>query len=931
MSSGIRRTLGVIAWIIAASLLLDLGFTLLFERVTPAAGGLGVSLFKGSLLALLLTPVWLKASAGEQPGRGGGPEPTLLRTAVEHLPVSVVLTDAQGRIQYVNPAFTAITGFQPEEALGSTPRLLKSGTQDTTFYKDLWASILSDRKWRGEVVNRRKDGTLWVQDLVIQPVRNAAGKVTHFVGIGHDVTEQREAQEALKMTQLSMDQGTDMIFWVNSDGRFTYANASAIRGLGYQRDELLTLAVPDITSSIPRPRWRETWDSVRQTGSLQLEAVIRRKDGSLFPGDVVVTHLALSGKEFQCAIVRDLTERKQAEIALADREAQWRALSEQSLTGIALIQDERFVYVNPRLAEMFGYSPEEMIGVTTVTVIHEEDRAMMRESIRRRLTGETPIVHHLFKGLRKDGSTIELELFGRALAYRGRPAALSTLLDISDRKRAAAALETQEKRFRSLIENAAEGLCLMAADTRALYLSPAFKRMLQYPVEEWLDRPLFELVHPEDLPYAISLFESCLAAPGVPIGWQFRFRDAAGTWHWMEGTSVNLLADPALGGIVVNWREVTERKQVEEALGTSERRARTLFDTVRLIVLGLDSEGRVEYVNPFFLQLTGYTREEVLGQPWIDRFIPEAQQAQYTEVFLAFLEGESHEHHENPIVTKSGEERLIAWNNSLLRDPQGRPTGTLSIGEDITEHRRLEAQYRQAQKMEAVGQLTGGIAHDFNNILMAIIGYTDFLVPQLKDAPVQAEDVQEIRKAADRATVLTRQLLAFSRRQVLVPRLLDLNTLVTDVGGMLRRLIGEDVELRTNLAQALGTVRADPGQLEQVIMNLALNARDAMPDGGTLEIRTANAELDQAYWPAPPLCDGRAVCVALGERYRNRHVQGGHGPSVRAILHHQAGGEGHRTGPRDGLWHCQAERGAYHRLQRDRCGDDVQDLPSQSG
>jgi PAS domain S-box-containing protein len=387
----------------------------------------------------------------------------------------------------------------------------------------------------------------------------------------------------------------------------------------------------------------------------------------------------------------------------------------------------------------------------------------------------------------------------------------------------------------------------MTEDTTAVYLSPAFKRMLQYPVEEWLGRPLLDLIHPEDLPRAVSTLLSGLETPDLPVAWQFRLRDAEGAWRWMEGTAVNRIADPAVAGIVVNWRDVTERKQAEEALLASERRARALFDTVRLIVLGLDAQGRVDYVNPFFLQLTGYTREEVLGQSWVERFLPRGDQERMQGVFLDLIEHNFHPYYQNHVVTKGGEERLVAWNNTVVRNPDGRATGTLSIGEDITEHQRLEAQFRQAQKMEAVGQLTGGIAHDFNNILMAIVGYTDFLLPALKGTSAQAEDVREIRKAADRATVLTRQLLAFSRRQVLVPQLLDLNTLVADIGKMLRRLIGEDISLRTSLAEDLGTVRADPGQLEQVIMNLVLNARDAMPAGGTLEIGTANVELDQGY------------------------------------------------------------------------------------
>jgi PAS domain S-box-containing protein len=310
--------------------------------------------------------------------------------------------------------------------------------------------------------------------------------------------------------------------------------------------------------------------------------------------------------------------------------------------------------------------------------------------------------------------------------------------------------------------------------------------------------------------------------------------------------------------------DVTARKLSEEALRGSERRLRTLFETVNLVVLGLDAHGRVDYVNPYLLALTGYAPNEVTGRDWIQTFIPEAQRPRMEGVFHELIERESHSHYQNPIVTKEGAERMISWHNTVVRDERGRATGTLSIGEDITEQRKLEAQLLQAQKMEAVGRLAGGVAHDFNNILTAVFGYLDLVTEELPPESPARDDVSELRTVALRAAGLTRQLLAFSRQQVLQPVVLNLNDVVENLQKMLGRLIGEDVALETVLAGDLSNVRADPGQIEQVILNLAVNARDAMPTGGRLTIETANVTLGEGYVDRhKPAVPGRYVMLAV--------------------------------------------------------------------
>jgi PAS domain S-box-containing protein len=255
-------------------------------------------------------------------------------------------------------------------------------------------------------------------------------------------------------------------------------------------------------------------------------------------------------------------------------------------------------------------------------------------------------------------------------------------------------------------------------------------------------------------------------------------------------------------------------------------------------------EGRLVDVNDSFLATLGYSREEAVGRSTVELGLWPSAEDRAEAVQQARLPGRVRTQ-EIESRTKTGAGRTLLYSAELI-ELDGVPH-VLVLTTDITERRQLEEQLRQAVKMEAVGRLAGGVAHDFNNLLTAIIGSADLLLEDLDPASRAREDVNEIRRAGDRAAQLTRQLLAFSRQQPLTPRVIDVNALVADMDRLLRRLIGEDVDLRTVLAPDLGAVRADAGQLEQVIMNLAVNARDAMPGGGKLTIETTNTELDEGY------------------------------------------------------------------------------------
>ncbi len=415
----------------------------------------------------------------------------------------------------------------------------------------------------------------------------------------------------------------------------------------------------------------------------------------------------------------------------------------------------------------------------------------------------------------------------------------------AEQARAEEARRQGEERFRALIEHGADAVALVAPDGTLLFASHSIERLLGFTPAELVGHPGFERVHPDDLPRVHAALRDIIANPGTPAGLELRWRHKDGSWRYIDGVAVDRLAEPAVGAIVVNFRDVSERRTAEAALRDSEERYRTLVEGVRDIIFALSPEGTISSLNPAFETITGWRREAWVGQPF-ERLVHAEDLPLALELLGRVVRGELRPASQFRVRTAKSDYRVGEF-SATPQLHEGRLVGILGIGRDVTERVQLEQQLRQAQKMEAVGRLAGGIAHDFNNILTAITGYADLLLEDLGATDPRRQDADEIHKAADRAAGLTRQLLAFSRQQVLQPTVLEVNKLVSDLEKMLRRLLGEDVALTTQLAPTTGRVKADPGQLEQVIMNLAVNARDAMPNGGKLTLETGNVDLDESY------------------------------------------------------------------------------------
>jgi two-component system cell cycle sensor histidine kinase/response regulator CckA len=406
-------------------------------------------------------------------------------------------------------------------------------------------------------------------------------------------------------------------------------------------------------------------------------------------------------------------------------------------------------------------------------------------------------------------------------------------------------MEAGRERFRALVEHTSDILAIMDENGIVRYLSPSAERILGFHPSEVVGTSTFDYLHPADVQRGKRAFEETLARLGPGLALEQRVRHKDGSWRVIETINNNQLNDPAIAGVIVTGRDITAWKATEEDLISSQEQYRELFENANDIIYTHDLAGRLTSLNKAGELLIGYSREETLGMN-VSGIVAEEYKTLLREMTERKIGGEAKTTYEVEIVTKQGVRIPLELSTRLIFQ-MGKPVAVQGIARDITERRRIESHLVQSQKMEAIGRLAGGVAHDFNNLLTVIAGYSQWMVDDLPKDSEFAESASEILLAANRAAALTNQLLAFSRNQVIQPVIVNLNSLVAELDPMLRRVIGEDIEMTAVMSPDLGLVKADPGQIEQVILNLVVNARDAMPTGGKLAIETANAEIDESY------------------------------------------------------------------------------------
>jgi two-component system, cell cycle sensor histidine kinase and response regulator CckA len=571
----------------------------------------------------------------------------------------------------------------------------------------------------------------------------------------------------------------------------------------------------------------------------------------------------------------DVTDWQRAEEAHRQSERRTRLIIDTALDAVITMDAAGSISGwNTQAEKIFGWSRQEVLGRRmSETIIPIRFREAHNRGLAKFLeTGEGPVLDKRIEisALRRDGVEIPVELAISPGKLGSEWTFSAFIRDLTEQKKVAEALRREEQRYRDLFEHSPVGLYRSTPDGRLIDANPAMVSMLGYPDRESLLATPAATLYTD--PADRLRWTAEMTRADIVRDFKVRLRRGDGAEIWALDTTY---AKREADGRVVLYEgvmeDITDRVEAERRLQASERRLIQILEAVPLGILVSDMDGNVVFANA--------GAQNILGSG----VVPGLTVTELAKTHRSYLAGTDQLYPDERMPLRramSGEatavddieirhgERVISLNarGAPILDGEGQVVAAVVVFIDTTDRRALEGQLRQTSKMEAVGQLAGGVAHDFNNLLTVIMSYGAMLLEQMDPADPNREDIQEIAAAADRAAALTGQLLAFSRKQVMQPRVMDINAVVSEVESMLRRLIGEDIELRISLDPDVARINADPGQLQQVLMNLVVNARDAMPTGGRLIITTSNSELSSEFAAgALHAADGDYVMLAVSD------------------------------------------------------------------
>lgn len=688
-------------------------------------------------------------------------------------------------------------------------------------------------------------------------------KITAEDKLRKEADERKQSDIALQESDNKyrnlFQQSRDGIFIYDLEGVLQDVNDQFCQMLGYAENELLSHWVSDFRPSKLDDFMEGVYQELLEKKSVRFESQFIKKSGDIIDVDISAS-IFDEDKGLGQAIVRDITQQKQAAITLQESETQYRNLFEQSNDGIFIHDlDGKILDLNNRACEILGYSADQLLHKLLSDFRPKNLDAAAEEGFQKVL--EEGSAHFEFQFITRTGGMIDVDISARFIDPK-KGIIQGVVRDITDSKKAQADLQYQNTLLSAQQEATLDGILVTDGKGNWLSHNKQFIDMWKVPPEisetmsseisfKWV---LDHVANPEKFKKRMWYI---YANP------KEKSRDEIET---IDGRTLDRYSSPMYGetgeyyGRFWNFRDITTVKKIEDrlrqtneelehrvqertaALQKSEVRFRTLIEQAADAMFVYDQKGKFLEVNQSACDSLGYTQNELLNLSVAD-ISTQLDQAQVEAVLAAIKVGKSitvegihvrKDGSQFPVEVRIGR---LALDDDILM---------LALARDVTHRKQLEEQLLQAQKMEAVGKLAGGVAHDFNNLLTVINGYSRLSLNKLEKNDPNRDNIELIQKAGERAAALTNQLLAFSRRQMLQPKVVDLNQIVVNLQKMLHRLIGEDIELSVQL-NSKNQVEIDPSQLEQVIMNLTVNAQDAMPQGGKLTLKTTDINLDTQF------------------------------------------------------------------------------------
>ncbi|MGA1844912.1 MAG: PAS domain S-box protein [bacterium] len=791
------------------------------------------------------------------------------RELVENINNVIYTVDKDGRLTYISPAVTPLMGYTPPEMLGR-PFSEFIHPKDLPHCLRNFRLSLTDRSVFGEYRVFTQSGKIRWINTSTRPIAKD-GQVIGVQGVYTDITERKTAEKQLRDREekyRNVVENSNECICILQDNAIKFINHQSHNLLGAQADDLTGTPFTDYVHPGELEKIRALYLSFMagKEDEQRFETILMHGDGQARDVEINVSVTSYDERRAGLVFIRDITERKKAENALRDSEAKFKALAEHSPNMIFINKQGRIVYANKKCEEIMGYKREEFYAAAFdfYRLIAPEHRDTLKANFKHHMNEEDvpPVEYGI---ITKKGKRIDAILTTKLIDYEKGRAILGIVTDISRLKEAEEALRDSEAKYRLLVETQTDLVVKLDCKGRFLFVSPSYCELFGKSEKELFGKQFLPMIHKQDQAITLRAMEKLHQPPHI-CSLEHRGTTPGG-WRWIAWAFKSVLDEHGtVIGIVGAGRDITERKQAEEDLSLSKTRQEyLLWANPAIIYTTKASDGYAPtYVSENIFRQLGYTPKEFLFDPQFrfNHIHPED---------LSMFMGNLEELLEKEIIVqnyrflhKDGTYRWLNDDCRLIRDEKGKPLEIVGSIIDITEQKCLEEQFHHAQRLDAVGRLAGGVAHDFNNLLQTIMGYCDFMLFGSEDTRQIHKDVEEIKKATVKAASLTRQLLAFSRKQSIEPSLLNLNSVINDLTKMLKRLIGEDIEFSTIMSSDLMNIKADQGNIEQIIMNLVVNARDAMPQGGRLCVKTENIMLEKRDCRDDPLArPGRFVCLSV--------------------------------------------------------------------